>query len=85
MVLGHAESKDFSGILIQNPDAFKGIEVGPKPAHPTQSLADLYAAIDAAPAEWLPSILSKVVKKSLKAGAWSDVEYLILSVRGFSK
>lgn len=53
--------------------------------HPTQSLGDLYTAIDAAPPEWLPSLLAKVVKTSLKSGAWSDVENLILSVRGFLK
>ncbi len=53
--------------------------------HPTQSLGDLYAAIDSAPKEWLPSLLAKIVKTSLKSGAWSDVENLILSVRGFSK
>ena len=57
----------------------------PIATHPVQSLGDLYAAIDSAPAEWLPSILSKVVKKSLKSGAWSNVDNLILSVRGFTK
>jgi len=53
--------------------------------HPTQSLGDIYAAIDSAPAEWLPSLLAKVIKTSLKSGAWSDVENLISSVRGFAK
>ncbi len=53
--------------------------------HPTQSLGDLYSAIDSAPREWLPSLLAKIVKTSLKSGAWSDAENLILSVRGFSK
>lgn len=53
--------------------------------HPAQSLGDLYTAIEAAPPEWLPSLLAKVVKTSLKSGAWSDVENLILSVRGFAK
>ncbi len=53
--------------------------------HPKQSLGDLYSAIDAAPVEWMPSLLAKVVRRSLKSGAWSSVEHLILSVRGFSK
>jgi hypothetical protein len=52
---------------------------------PPPNLGQIYAAIDAAPPEWLPSLLAKVVKRSLKSGAWSSVENLILSVRGFSK
>jgi hypothetical protein len=57
----------------------------PAPTHPAQSLGDLYSAIDSAPVEWLPSLLARVVKRSLKSGAWGGVENLILSVRGFSK
>lgn len=49
------------------------------------SLRQLYKSLDAAPVEWLPSILSKVVRRALKAGLWSSVENLVLSVKGFSK
>lgn len=48
-------------------------------------IGDLYAALDAAPVEWLPSLLARMVKRSLKSGAWTSVENLILSVNGFAK
>jgi len=53
--------------------------------HPTQSLADFYAAVESAPPEWLPSMLNKVVKQALQSGIWSSPENLILSVQGFAK
>lgn len=78
-VLGHYSNLDNLNPVPANPEM-------PQPlVQRKQTLGDLYAAIDAAPKEWLPSLLAKVVKTSLKSGAWSDVENLVLSVRGFSK
>ncbi len=82
--------------LLLNPDSFKEIKSGPPPSsdaikavhsvsRPAPTLGELCVMIDAAPNNWLPTVLSKIVKRSLKEKLWSDSEQLILSVRGFSK
>ena len=77
----YGQIKSAIALHVKPPDA---IQAPPK-AESQPRLGDLYAAIDAAPVEWLPSILSKVVRRALKAGLWSSVENLVLSVKGFSK
>lgn len=78
-VIGHHSNMENLNPVPESPDS-------PQPmVQRKQTLGDLYSAIDDAPDEWFPSLLAKVVRRSLKKGVWSSVENLILSVRGFTK
>jgi hypothetical protein len=79
------ESKPPVASSVPAPKLPEPVQKPPATASPARGLGDLYATLDAAPVEWLPSLLARIVKRGLKAKAWSSVENLILSVKGFSK
>lgn len=48
------------------------------------SLRELYDGIAAAPPEWIPSLLARVIGQGMKAGVWGGTENLIVSVKSIA-